>query len=138
MLFIPLLAAVEQDVNECFHNGGGVPYSAYPCFQRIMTGQLRDTRCFAYRHELPPVSGFVACLQTGIDVADVGCGCGRAINLMAQVFPNGRSIGFVFFEDRVPNVLDPRIGLGMSRQFTQDSNTADCWQHTTRRAFEAN
>jgi hypothetical protein len=33
---IPLLAEVEQPLLDCFRNGGGVPYSAFPRFQRLM------------------------------------------------------------------------------------------------------
>ena len=36
---------------------------------------------------LPLVPGLVGRLERGIDVADVGCGSGHAINLMAQAFP---------------------------------------------------
>ncbi len=41
--FIGLLASVEDQVVDCFKNGGGVPYSAYPRFQEVMaedTGQI--------------------------------------------------------------------------------------------------
>lgn len=33
--FIPLVAQVEESVVECFRNGGGLPYSAYPRFHRL-------------------------------------------------------------------------------------------------------
>jgi hypothetical protein len=36
MQFIPLLAAVEQEVVECFRRGGGVPYSSYERFHTPM------------------------------------------------------------------------------------------------------
>jgi SAM-dependent methyltransferase len=41
---------------------------------------------------LPLVPGLVDRLRQGIDVADVGCGSGHAVNLMAEAFPrSGRS-----------------------------------------------
>jgi len=39
---------------------------------------------------LPLVPGLVSHLKAGIDVADVGCGQGHAVNLMAQAFPQIR------------------------------------------------
>ena len=38
--------------------------------------------------------GLIERLQRGIDVADVGCGSGHAINLMAEAFPASRFVGF--------------------------------------------
>ena len=50
---------------------------------------------------LPLAPGLVDRLKAGIDVADVGCGSGHAINLMAQAFPNSRFTGFDFSEEGV-------------------------------------
>jgi SAM-dependent methyltransferase len=43
---------------------------------------------------LPLVPGLLDQLRQGIDVADVGCGSGHAINLMAEAFPRSRFFGF--------------------------------------------
>jgi 2-polyprenyl-3-methyl-5-hydroxy-6-metoxy-1,4-benzoquinol methylase len=43
---------------------------------------------------LPRVPGVVDALERGIDVLDVGCGSGRALNLMAQTFPRSRFTGY--------------------------------------------
>jgi ubiquinone/menaquinone biosynthesis C-methylase UbiE len=58
---------------------------------------------------LPLVPGLVEKLRAGIEVADVGCGAGHAINLMAQAFPASRFIGFDFAED----------GIALARQEAQ-------------------
>ena len=42
---------------------------------------------------LPLVDGLEEGLRQGIDVLDVGCGHGRAINLMAQAYPASRFLG---------------------------------------------
>jgi SAM-dependent methyltransferase len=47
---------------------------------------------------LPLVPGLVEQLREGIDVADIGCGQGHAINLMARAFPNSRFTGYDFSE----------------------------------------
>jgi SAM-dependent methyltransferase len=40
------------------------------------------------------VTGLVERLRSGIDVADVGCGSGHAVNLMGAAFPASRFVGF--------------------------------------------
>ena len=37
--FISLLGEVEQKIIGCFHNGGGLPYSEYPRFHKLMAEQ---------------------------------------------------------------------------------------------------
>lgn len=48
---------------------------------------------------LPLVPDVVERLELGIDVADVGCGAGRQINVMAQNFPASRFVGFDLYSD---------------------------------------
>src|ERR671921_2915579 len=99
---IPLLAEVEQPLIDCFRNGGGVPYSAYPRFQQVMAEDSGRTHDAALIDTiLPLVPGLPARLEAGIDVADVGCGRGHAINLMAHAFPNSRFVGYDFSEDGI-------------------------------------
>src|SRR5919112_1800382 len=45
--YIALMGEVEQKIIECFHKGGGVPYSAYPRFQELQaeeTARIFDAR----------------------------------------------------------------------------------------------
>jgi ubiquinone/menaquinone biosynthesis C-methylase UbiE len=100
--YIPLLASIEERIVDCFRNGGGVPYSAYPRFQRLMAEDSGATHDAALIDTiLPLVPGLVEHLRTGIDVADVGCGRGHAINLMARAFPNSRFTGYDFSEEGI-------------------------------------
>jgi SAM-dependent methyltransferase len=95
--YVGLLALVEDQVVECFRNGGGVPYSSFPKFQALMaedSGAVRDATLIG--ETLPLVPGLTDRLEQGIDVADVGCGSGHAANLMAQTFPRSRFVGFDF------------------------------------------
>jgi hypothetical protein len=39
MQFIPLIGAVEDQVVECFLNGGAPPYSSHPRFQEALSGE---------------------------------------------------------------------------------------------------
>ncbi|MFL1465987.1 class I SAM-dependent methyltransferase [Marinobacter sp. HN1S83] len=98
--FIPLLAQVEESILERFRNGGGLPYSAYPRFHQLMAEDSAAIHDVALVDSmLPIVPGLVERLQAGIQVADVGCGCGHAINLMAQAFPKSQFVGYDISEE---------------------------------------
>jgi SAM-dependent methyltransferase len=102
MQYIGLMAQVEDQIVECFRHGGGVPYSAFPRFQAIMaedSGAVQDAMLIDAR--LPLVPGLVDRLRDGIDVADVGCGSGHAVNLMAAAFPRSRFTGFDISQDGI-------------------------------------
>lgn len=99
---IPLLAQVEDRIVESFRKGGGVPYSAYPRFQKLMaesSAVVHDSALIATI--LPLIPGLPELLQAGIEVADIGCGSGHAINLMAQTFSKSRFMGFDFSEQGI-------------------------------------
>src|SRR5262249_51838265 len=91
MLFIALLGKVEDQIVDCFRNGGGVQSTPFSESQPLMaenSAQIHDTRLID--GIFPLVPGLVERLAAGIDVADVGCGQGHAVNLMARAFPNSR------------------------------------------------
>ena len=100
--FVPVLASVEDRIVECFRRGGGVPYSAYSRFHEVMAEDSGQTVVAALTDSiLPLVPGLTERLEEGIDVLDVGCGSGRALNLMARRFPNSRFVGYDFSEEAV-------------------------------------
>ena len=100
--WIPLLGSVESEIVECFRNGGGVPYASYHDFHRVMAEESDQTVVAAIADEiLPGVPGLVERLEAGIDVLDVGCGAGRALNHLAATFPRSRFTGYDFSEEAV-------------------------------------
>lgn len=100
--FIGLLGTVEDAIVDCFHNGGGVPYSAYTRFQEVMAEDSAQTVVAALTDAiLPLVPGLVEALQAGIRVLDVGCGRGRALNLMARTFPQSHFTGYDFLAEAI-------------------------------------
>ena len=108
MQYIGLMATVEDQIVECFRHGGGVPYSAFPRFQAVMaedSGAVHDA--ILIDGTLPLVPGLTGRLADGIDVADVGCGSGHAVNLMAAAFPRSRFTGFDFSEAGIAAALRP-------------------------------
>lgn len=102
MQFVPLLASVEQQVIECFDKGGGVPYRAYPRFHRVMAEDSATVHdAVLVEGILPLVPGLTQRLREGIQVADVGCGQGHAVNLMARAFPQSRFTGYDFADEAI-------------------------------------
>ncbi len=93
--WIPLLGAVEDEVLACFERGGGVPYASFERFHAVMAEESEQTVVAALRESiLPLVSGLEAALAAGIDVLDLGCGSGRALNLLARHYPRSRFTGY--------------------------------------------
>jgi len=100
--YIPQLGNVEDEIIECFKKGGGVPYSAYKHFHRIMAEDSGQTVVAALTDQiLPLVPGLTDSLEAGIDVLDVGCGSGRALNLMAETYPSSRFVGCDLSEEAI-------------------------------------
>lgn len=95
--YIPLLGTVEEQIIDCFYKGGGVPYSEFKRFHAVMAEDSGQSTVSAlFDHVLPLIPGLTEALQHGIDVLDVGCGCGRALNKLAEAFPNSRFTGYDF------------------------------------------
>ncbi|MCP3856320.1 MAG: class I SAM-dependent methyltransferase [Actinomycetia bacterium] len=99
--YIGLLGEVEDDVVEAFRNGGGVPYDRYPKF----TGLMDESSGQRYHHTLidqvVPLLGGAEQFESGIDVADVGCGSGLALSILGSAYPNSRFVGYDFGEQGV-------------------------------------
>lgn len=113
--YLSLAGEVEQGIISAFRHGGGVPYAAFGRFQSLQAEEsapLYDTALVGAI--LPLASGLVERLHRGIDVLDIGCGQGHAINVMARAFPNSRFTGYDFAEEGVAaaRAEAARLGLG--------------------------
>ncbi len=94
--YIPMLGEVEADVIESFRKGGGVPYDRYPRFQKLMAESSGLRFDHLLLQEVVPLTGLRGALERGIDVLDIGCGQGHAVNLLARAFPRSRFTGYDF------------------------------------------
>jgi len=100
--FVAMLGSVEQDIVTCCREGGGVPYAKYPTFHRLMAELSKETiDATLIDSTLGLVDGLRERLEQGIDVADVGCGAGYAMNVLGRAFPNSRFTGFDFSEEAI-------------------------------------
>jgi len=92
--YIALLGQVEDDIIECFKRGGGVPYEKYPRFHNVMAEDSGQSVLSSLEtHILPLVPGLGDRFAKGIRMLDVGCGSGRILNRLAELFPRSRFLG---------------------------------------------
>ena len=100
--YIPLLGSVEDPIINCFYNGGGVPYAQFKRFHPVMAEDSGQTIVSALTdHVLPLVPGLLTSLKQGIQVLDLGCGSGRALNKMAKLFPHSQFRGIDLSEGAI-------------------------------------
>jgi SAM-dependent methyltransferase len=126
--FIPLIGNVEEQVIESFRHGGGVPYEAYPRFQQVMAEASAATfDATLIAATLPMIPGLVERLRHGINVLDMCCGRGHAINLMAREFPASRFTGLDFSVDGIAAAREEAVAWGLenARFEVQDVATLD-------------
>jgi ubiquinone/menaquinone biosynthesis C-methylase UbiE len=100
--WVGLMATVEPGIARCFRQGGGLSYAEYGRFHEVMAesnGRIFDHTLV--QSTLPMVPGIEERLRAGIDVMDVGCGSGHAINVMAKAFPQSRFVGTDFSSEGV-------------------------------------
>lgn len=115
---IPLLTSSALDgVNRGFKTGQGIPFSTYPDFQAFM-GELSDAKheTVLIDHFLPSIdqNQLLERLRDGIQVCDLGCGSGVALNLMAKAFPKSRFTGIDNHEGSIQTARTAARKMGLS------------------------
>ena len=93
---LPQTMRTLEDMPESFRSGRGHDYDSHGC-----EGAIGIERSFEPWNNanllpvvLPALDGVVERLREGITVADVGCGAGGAVLLMAGAFPGSRFTGY--------------------------------------------
>ncbi|HEV6953765.1 MAG TPA: class I SAM-dependent methyltransferase [Promicromonospora sp.] len=98
---IALMGRAAPAVTRAFRTGGGLRYADYPGFHALQaddTGPVQDALLIDV---VLPLTGEVDRLRSGIDVVDIGCGQGHAVNLMARAFPRSRFTGVDLEEEAI-------------------------------------
>jgi 2-polyprenyl-3-methyl-5-hydroxy-6-metoxy-1,4-benzoquinol methylase len=92
--YIALMGRVEDDIVECFRKGGGVPYEKFPRFHEVMAEDSGQSVLSSLEsHILPLAPGLTERLANGIRVLDAGCGRGRILTRLAELYPRSRFVG---------------------------------------------
>ena len=100
-----MLAALPE-LERCFVDGGGVGFDRFTEHLAAVGAVPGDTWRRIYDEQL--VDGFLGAvaglpkrLAAGVDVLDLGCGTGHAVNVAATAFPRSRFTGI----DQQPDVI---------------------------------
>ena len=112
---LAMLAKRLPRVAECFRSGGGVSYSEFrPDFTEYMDASWRLLYDgLLVKGFLPAAKGLPERLAQGIRVADLGCGTGHAINLMAREYPRSDFVGFDLAEDAIARAREEARAMGL-------------------------
>lgn len=114
MQWVAVLGAVEDEVVGAFGHGRGVPYSAYKRFHEVMAEESDQTTVAGLEaHILPLIPGLTDRLEQGIDVLDVGCGSGRALLKLAELYPASRFRGYDFSSEGIAAANSLAWGRGL-------------------------
>lgn len=102
--YIAVLGSVEDEVVECFRRGGGVPYEKFLRFHAVMAEDSGQSVLSSLESRiLPLVPGLTRQLAQGICVLDIGCGSGRIINRLAELYPNSMFTGIDLSSEAIDN-----------------------------------
>jgi SAM-dependent methyltransferase len=91
-----VLARHVAELARVFREGGGIPYADYsPDFTDAMDGMSRGGYDqFLVDQYLPMAPGLASRLGAGARVADVACGSGHALVILARAFPRSVFTGY--------------------------------------------
>lgn len=93
---IPAMLKQLNGVATATVHGGGVGFEEYgdEIIKGIDRGNTPSQRAFLNRKWLPGIPGLVERLESGIRVADIGCGSGTVPRLIAESYPETSVFGY--------------------------------------------
>ncbi len=110
MQTIAHLGSVEDDVVEAFKTGAGVPYSRYTSFTGWMAEESAARFDAALLSEVvPAIDGAHEALSSGASLADIGCGTGHALLILAAEYPASTFVGIDFSQEAI-DIATERAG----------------------------
>jgi len=102
--YIAELGSVESDIVRCFREGGGVPYERFPRFHEVMAEDSGQSVMSSLEsHVIPLVPDVAKRLEAGAKMLDVGCGSGRILNRLAELYPKSDFTGIDLSEEAIGN-----------------------------------
>lgn len=135
--YIALLGSVEDDIVECFKNGGGVPYARFPRFHEVMAEDSGQSVLSSLEsHILPLIPGLVDRLESGIKVLDVGCGRGRISLRLAELFPNSHFVGFDLSEEAIAAARRETTNKALTNVIFQVTDLTDFHESAQTDAYD--
>ncbi len=135
--YIAVLGAVEDEVVECFRNGGGVPYERFPRFHEVMAEDSGQSVLSSLEsHVLPLVPGLSRRLDAGIRVLDAGCGSGRIVNRLAELYPHSHFVGIDLSSEAVGHARSKAFRRGLSNVSFLSADLTDFHEAADPESFD--
>ncbi len=135
--YISLLGSVEDDIVECFQKGGGVPYDRFPRFHAVMaedSGQSVVSSLVS--HILPLVPDLKEKLTGGVRVLDIGCGSGRIMTRLAELFPISRFTGIDLSREAILKARSEAAAKGLGNLEFECADLSDFERSAEPDAFD--
>ncbi|HEY6299569.1 MAG TPA: class I SAM-dependent methyltransferase [Candidatus Binatus sp.] len=116
----------EPKVANVFRNGGGVGWHEHdPCLFRGTERFFRPGYAMHLVSEwIPALDGVKQKLERGARVADVGCGHGASVILMARAFPKSKFFGFDYHQPSIDRAREAAREAGVADRATFERATA--------------
>jgi 2-polyprenyl-3-methyl-5-hydroxy-6-metoxy-1,4-benzoquinol methylase len=144
MQYASILGKVEDEILDCFKEGGGVPYSKFHRFHEVMAEDSGQSVLSSLEsHILPLVPGLTDQLKSGIRVLDVGCGFGRIVNKLASLYPKSQFTGIDLSSEAIGNAKREASEKGLtnvrfvSRDLSDFNESAPVEQYDLITTFDA-
>lgn len=121
---LPQQMATVDRLPACFESGLGLTYDDHgeAGARGIERGLAPWFRTLLVPFALPRVEGLVAALESGIAVADVGCGAGVALLEMARAYPGSEFHGYDISKHALDRAEQNRAGAGLDNVRFHDAS----------------
>ncbi|HEX7738805.1 MAG TPA: class I SAM-dependent methyltransferase [Marmoricola sp.] len=127
---LTMLAGVEPELRERFRDGGGLGYDHFPRFHALMAEESRATHDAGLLDVVvPTVPGLHETLSSGAALADVGCGSGHAVNLLARAYPASHFAGYDMSTEAIGAARAEADAWGLTNATFEVRDVTDLGEH---------
>ncbi len=119
-----------ERIKAAYLGDGGLPWGEHhPCLFKGTEWFFRTGyRAYLPSQWIPSLDGVEAKLQSGAQVADVGCGHGASVVVMANAYPNSQFFGFDYHEPSIETARQRANDAGVDDRATFAVATAKSYQ----------
>lgn len=123
---IPVLGGTEDRSVESFEYGGGVAYDEFDRFHEVMAEISAQSVIPALETKIIPLAeGLDEKLKRGIRAADLGCGKGKILNRLAELYPNSSFIGYDLSAETIDSAHEEAVEKGLKNVEFEVRDLAD-------------
>src|SRR6185312_2541223 len=115
--WVPILGSFEDNILECFKNGGGVPTKAYGRLYEVLTERGRLSLSLLHSSVFPGLPGLLDKLGQGCNVLEIGCGRGLVSLDFAKHFPYCTFRGYDILDNLIADANADAASSGLTNVF---------------------